>query len=154
MTKWYWSYISCCYCWRIKLKFSSPEQRHHPNKQIIRLQNALCAVTKTLEHHHITFVLKTPPWLKMPERIEYKILLLTYNTLQSSALKPPSAGHNPTKSFLLHPNTSPSICHLVTKISQSLPGHRLILVTRWPPWYKLPPVLRQISDPPYELSSC
>jgi len=42
------------------------------------------AVTKTLKYHHITPVLKKLHWLKIPERIEYKVISLTYNTLQSS----------------------------------------------------------------------
>src|SRR6218665_1249915 len=56
--------------------------------QIYRLQaiqNALArAVTKTPKHHHITPVLKKIHWLKIHQRIEYKIVSLTYNTLQSS----------------------------------------------------------------------
>src|SRR6218665_3254796 len=49
------------------------------------IQNALArAVTKTPKHHHITPVLKKLHWLKIPERIEYKVISLTYNTLQSS----------------------------------------------------------------------
>src|SRR6218665_905541 len=37
-----------------------------------------------LKPHHITPVLKKLHWLKIPERIEYKVISLTYNTLQSS----------------------------------------------------------------------
>src|SRR6218665_1615079 len=49
------------------------------------IQNALAhAVTKTPKHHHITPVLKKLHWLKIPQRIEYKVTSLTYNTLQSS----------------------------------------------------------------------
>jgi|SRR6218665_2955426 len=49
------------------------------------IQNALaCAVTITQKLHHITPVLKALHWLKIPERIEYKVISLTYNTLQSS----------------------------------------------------------------------
>src|SRR6218665_2176952 len=39
---------------------------------------------KTPKHHHITPILKKLHWLKIPERIEYKAISLTYNTLQSS----------------------------------------------------------------------
>jgi len=43
------------------------------------IQNALVrAVTKTPKHHHITPVLKTLHWLKIPERIEYKVTSFTY----------------------------------------------------------------------------
>src|SRR6218665_3485363 len=49
------------------------------------IQNALArAVTKTPKHHHSTRVLKKLHWLKIPQRIEYKVISLTYNTLQSS----------------------------------------------------------------------
>src|SRR6218665_3980266 len=51
------------------------------------IQNDLArAVTKIPKHHHITPVLKNLHWLKIPERIEYKVISLTYgfNTLQSS----------------------------------------------------------------------
>ena len=44
------------------------------------------AVTKTTKHHHITSVLKTLYWLKIPKRIEHKVISLTYKTLQSSQL--------------------------------------------------------------------
>src|SRR6218665_673511 len=58
------------------------------SSQITRLQtiqNALArAVTKTSKHHHITPVLKSLHWLKIPQRIHYKIASLTYNTLQTS----------------------------------------------------------------------
>ena len=49
------------------------------------IQNALVrAITKTLKHHHITPVPQTLHWLKIHEQIEYKLISLKYNTLQSS----------------------------------------------------------------------
>src|SRR6218665_252640 len=49
------------------------------------IQNSLArAVTRTPRHHHITPVLKSLHWLKIPERIHFKVLSLTYNSLQSS----------------------------------------------------------------------
>src|SRR5688572_31691745 len=36
------------------------------------------------KYHHITPVLKSLHWLKIPERIEYKIISFTYNALQTS----------------------------------------------------------------------
>ena len=51
-------------------------------------ESALCSISKlhlpSLKHHHITPVLKKLHWLKIPERIEYKAISLTYNTLRSS----------------------------------------------------------------------
>ena len=58
---------------------------------------------------------------------------------------------HPTTSFnpiLIHSNTTPPFCHLLTQIFQSL--HIAVAVP--PLWNKLPPALRQISDPPYELT--
>src|SRR6218665_1989979 len=46
------------------------------------IQNSL--VTRTPRHHHITPVLKSLHWLKIPELILFKVLSLTYNSLQSS----------------------------------------------------------------------
>src|SRR6218665_275335 len=37
------------------------------------------AVTRTPRHHHITPVLKSHHWLKIPERIHFKVLSLAYN---------------------------------------------------------------------------
>src|SRR6218665_947434 len=49
------------------------------------IQNSLArAVNRTPRHHHITPVLKSLHWLKIPERIHFKVLSLTYNSLQSS----------------------------------------------------------------------
>src|SRR6218665_3468864 len=48
-------------------------------KRLQTIQNALArAVTKTPKHHHITPVLKSLHWLKIPQRIHYKIASLTY----------------------------------------------------------------------------
>src|SRR6218665_3795417 len=49
------------------------------------IQNSLArAVTRTPRHHHIPPGLKSLHWLKIPERIHFKVLSLTYNSLQSS----------------------------------------------------------------------
>src|SRR6218665_3704358 len=54
-------------------------------KRLQTIQNALArAVRKTPKHHHSTPVLKSLHWLKVPQRIHYKIASLTYNTLQTS----------------------------------------------------------------------
>src|SRR6218665_1762586 len=71
-----------------KLDYSNSLFYSINSSQITRLQtiqNALArAVTKTPKHHHITPVLKSHHWLKIPQRIHYKIASLTYNTLQTS----------------------------------------------------------------------
>ena len=52
--------------------------RKTPNYSLAR------AVTRTLGHHHITYVLKSLHWLKIPLCIRFKVLSITYNSLQSS----------------------------------------------------------------------
>src|SRR6218665_1189809 len=48
------------------------------------IQNSLSrAVTRTTRQHHITPVLKSLHWLKVPERIHFKAISLIYNILQS-----------------------------------------------------------------------
>src|SRR6218665_1925963 len=44
------------------------------------------AITKKPRHHQIAPVLKTLHWLIIREQIEYEVISLTYNTLQSSQL--------------------------------------------------------------------
>src|SRR6218665_3543672 len=85
------------------------------------------AVTKTPKHHQITPVLKKLHWFKMPERIEYKVISLTYNTLQSSqpsylrqlfTIQPPRSTRSSSTLTLL--DRPPPFCYLFTEIFQSL----------------------------------
>src|SRR6218665_469052 len=102
------------------------------------IQNALAhAVTKTQKHHHITLVLKKLHWLKIPERIEYKVISLTYNTLQSShpsylrqlfTIQPPRSTRSSSTLTLLSPSVTSSL-----KFS-----NRSIAVAVPPLWNKLP----------------
>src|SRR6218665_2014970 len=49
------------------------------------IQNSFAwAVTRTPRNHHITPVLKSLHWLQIQECIHFKVLSLTYNSLQSS----------------------------------------------------------------------
>src|SRR6218665_648430 len=84
------------------------------------VQNALArAVTKTPKHHAlITPVLKKIHWLKIPERIEYKVISLTYNTLQSSQpsylrqlfqIQPPRSPRSSSTLTLLRPSVTSSL---------------------------------------------
>ena len=58
-----------------------------PATQTDRLQlvlnSAARAVTKTPKVHHITPIFKSLHWLKINERIQYKVLSLTYKSLQT-----------------------------------------------------------------------
>src|SRR6218665_150067 len=113
------------------------------------IQNALArAVTKTSKHHHITPVLKKLHWLKIPERIEYKVISLTYNTLQSSqpsylrqlfTIQPPRSTRSSSPlTLLLLP---------VTEIFQSFHSRSCPASLE-----QTPPALRQISESSYVLT--
>jgi len=111
------------------------------------IQNALSrAVTKTSKHFHITPILKTFRWLKIPERIEYKVITRTYyNTPHSSQpsylrlfmIQPPCLTRSSSTLTLLRPSVTSSLKFSNRSIAIAL-------------WNKLPPVLPQISDPSYE----
>src|SRR6218665_1296697 len=75
---------------------------------------------RTPRHHHITPVLKSLYWLNIPERIHFKFLSLTYNSLQSSqpkylrelfTIQPTRAllDHHPVSPFL-DPRSLPISC--------------------------------------------
>src|SRR6218665_495237 len=118
------------------------------------IQNALArAVTKTTKHHHINPVLKKLHWLKIPERIEYRAISLTYNTLLSSqpsymylrqlfTIQPPRSTRSSSALTLLRPSVTSSLTF----------SDRSIAIAGPPLWNKLPPALRQLSDPSYELT--
>src|SRR6218665_135500 len=102
-----------------------------------------------LKPQNITPVLKKLHWLKIPERIEYKVISLTDNTLQSSqrsylrqwfTIQPPRPTRSSSTLTLLRPSVTSSL-----KFS-----NRSIAVP--PLWNKLPPALPQISDPSYKLT--
>jgi len=118
--------------------------------QINRLQdtqNTLArAVTKTPKHHHITPVLKKLHWLKIPERIQYKAISLTYNTLQSS--QPCYLRQLFTIKTALSTRSSSALTLLRPSVTSSLKfADRSIAIAVPPLWKKLPPALRKLSDP-------
>jgi hypothetical protein len=62
-----------------------------PSSQLNRLQlllnSAARAITKTPKFHHISPALKSLHWLKINQRIDYKIISLTYKALQCNQPK-------------------------------------------------------------------
>ena len=74
--------------WCLLLQFSFPEHKHHSNKpphSYSECSRPYCHKNhKTPPIHHITPVLKKLHWIKIPERIEYNAISLTYITYQSS----------------------------------------------------------------------
>jgi hypothetical protein len=117
-----------------------------PRAQLDRLQfilnSAARAVSRTPKFSHISPVLKSLHWLKIDQRIHYKVLSITYKTLQSQE---PSYLHN-----LLHvqSNTStrssatvtlkrPTIHSRLKITDRSFTHHAPVL------WNRLPKELRQ-----------
>jgi len=80
-----------------KLDYCNSLYYNPPNSQQSRLQhiqNSLArAVVKAPKFSHTTHILKSFHWLKVNERIEYKILSLTYKTLSTAQ---PAYLHNLT----------------------------------------------------------
>src|SRR6218665_3748170 len=116
------------------------------------IQDSLArAVTRTPRHHHITPVLKylsLNHWLKILEHIHFKVLSLTYNSLQSS---------QPTylrELFTIQPtrSTRSSSCLTLYRpppvTSHLMFSNRAISITAPRLWNDLPPELRTISLPP------
>jgi len=54
------------------------------NRLQLVLNSAACAVTKTPKFYHITPLLKYLHWLKINDRIKYKVFSYTYKSLETS----------------------------------------------------------------------
>jgi len=102
-----------------KLDYYNSLYYNLPKSQTNRLQviqNSLArAVVKALKFYHITPILKSLHWLKIDERIEYKLLSLTYKTLATAqptylhsliSVQPPRATRFSTVVTLSRPPTS------------------------------------------------
>ena len=105
------------------------------------------AVTKTPKHHHITPVLKSLHWLKVPQRIHYKIVSLTYNALQTSkpsyirqlfTIQPPGSTRSSSYLSLSRPPVSSSLKFCNRSLIYAAPTL----------WNGLPKDLRQFAHPP------
>jgi hypothetical protein len=72
-----------------KLDYCNSLYHGLPKKLLCKLQRvfnmAARVVTRTKKHDHITPVLSSLHWLPVPERIQYKILLLTFKALNGMA---------------------------------------------------------------------
>jgi len=98
-------------------------------------------------HHCFTPVLKSLHWLKIPERIHFKVLSLTYNSGTPSVHLPLRTFHNsanPLYPILLlsHPFSTP--CHFPSDVLQQSHIHNCTTSLEWP----IPPELRTFSLPP------
>ena len=120
-----------------------------PKKQISLLQllqNSLDrAVTRTPKTEHITTVLKSLHWLKIEERIHYKIISLTYDSLHISQpqylrklinIKPAGSNRSSNHFTLLRPPTTSSL-----KISNRSYNRTAPIL-----WNNLPKSMRTFSN--------
>ena len=117
-----------------------------PQAQLSRLQLILNstarAVSKTPKFSHITPVLKSLHWLKIEQRIQYKVISITYKTLQSN--EPTylrellhTEGNRNTRSSDSVTLQRPSVCSRLKLTDRSFTHHAPVL------WNNLPKHLRQ-----------
>ena len=122
-----------------------------PHTQLHRLQlvlnSAARAVSKTRKFNHISPVLKSLHWLKINQRIQYKIISLTYNILQTQQpsylytfLSPQS--HNNTRSSSVITLARPSTTSSLKITNRSFSHHAPVL------WNSLPLDMRQPASTP------
>ena len=119
-----------------------------PQSQLNRLQLILNAsaraVSKSPKFCHINTFLKSLHWLKIQQRIEYKVLSITYKTLQSGR---PSCLHSlltvqsnrATRSSYIITLQRPSVRSRLKVTDRSFTHHAPVL------WNSLPKQLRQPS---------
>ena len=118
----------------------------YETKRLQYIQNPLArAVCRTSKFTHITPTLKALHWLKVQERIEYKVVSLTYNALQfhqpsyvSDLLTVQSNSHGTRSSSLVTLKRPTTVKAAITKRS----FHHSAPVL----WNSLPPCLRQPAD--------
>jgi hypothetical protein len=120
-----------------------------PKKQLNKLQRVQnCAarvVSRRKKHDHITPVLASLHWLPIPQRIDYKLLLITFKALNGLAPE--------YLSELLHWHVSPRTLRSSDKKLLAIPktnlktyGDRTFAKAAPTLWNKLPLEMRQISD--------
>ena len=117
-------------------------------QKLQRVQNAAARlVTGTRKYEHITPVLKELHWLPIKQRIEYKILLLTFKALMGQApeyisdlVKP----YQPTRS--LRSQSQHLLCEPKTRLSKY--GNRSFGKAAAVLWNKMPKDLRKLPWEP------
>ena len=103
-----------------KLDYCNSLYHNLPKSQITglqRIQNSLArAVAKDPKSSHITPILRSLHWLKITERIEYKLLSLTYKVITTTqpsynfiTVQPPRSTRFSSLVTLARPSTSSSL---------------------------------------------
>jgi hypothetical protein len=119
-----------------------------PSSQLNRLQlvqNSLArAITRTPKFCHISPVLKSLHWLKIRERTQYKMIAITYNTIQSGkphylydliSFQPPGSTRSSSHLTLQRPENIPRLKICERAFQYAVP----------PLWNTLPHALRTFS---------
>lgn len=131
-----------------KLDYCNSLYLNLPANKINRLQHiqnaAARAVSNSRNHDHITPILKSLHWLKIRERIQYKVISLTYNTIQTgqplylrNLLSPQSSTR--TRSADAITLSRPTVSSRLKIVDRSFKIHAPVL------WNSLPSSLRQSS---------
>ncbi|XP_033827891.1 uncharacterized protein LOC117375687, partial [Periophthalmus magnuspinnatus] len=123
-----------------------------PSKTLNRLQyiqnSAARLLTHTRSHEHITPVLHKLHWLPVPQRIHFKILLITFKALHN--LAPPYLTdllhhHTPSRSLR---SSSSNLLSLPCRTKLRTWGDRAFSIAAPTLWNSLPKPLRDCSDLP------
>jgi len=114
------------------------------NRLQLLLNSAVRAVTKTPKFRHITPILKSLHWLKINERIKYKVLSLTYKSFktgQPSYLRPllSFTSRHCTRSSSLITVRRPSLTSRLENTNRSYYHSAPVL------WNNLPSDLRHVA---------
>jgi hypothetical protein len=121
-----------------------------PKSELNRLQNIQNTLARVVankrRHDHISPILESLHWLKLPERIHYKIIAMTYNILETA--KPSYL----SSLLTLQPPRSTRSSKLITLYQPSVTSYRAILNRSYSQsvpklWNSLPPEMRTPKDP-------
>ena len=127
-----------------KVDYCNSLYHNLPKSQITRLQQIQNSLARAVVKAHITPILRSLHWLKITERIEYKLLSLTYKVLTTTqpsylhqhnliTVQPPRSTRSSSLVTLARPSTSSSL--RITDRSFQYASPRL--------WNQLPASLRQ-----------
>ena len=118
---------------------------NHLLERLQRVQNtAARMITRTRKYDHITPVLKNLHWLPIEERIEYKIILITFKALNNQAPKYISELLIPYKP--VRTLRSESQCRLTVSRTKSKLGNRCFQNSAPVLWNDLPLDLKKITE--------
>ena len=121
-----------------------------PKSEINRLQNIQNTLARVVankrRHDHISPTLESLHWLRIPERIDYKILSITYNILETA--KPSYL----SSLLTLQPTRSTRSSRLITLYQPAVTSNRAILNRSYSQsvpklWNSLPAEMRTPKDP-------